>query len=47
MTFAVLREVLASLAGLGFVAFVTWVFVVLARFFARRLLGDEDGSSVR
>jgi hypothetical protein len=39
-------EFLVALAGLGFVSLVLAVFVLLARFFARRLLGDDDGSSI-
>ena len=37
---------LVSLAGLAFVCLVLVVFVVGARFAARRVLGDDDGSSL-
>ena len=37
---------LVVLAGLGFVCLVTAIFVVLARFFARKVLSDDDGSSL-
>ena len=43
--FAVVQEFLVVLAGLGFVCLVTALFVVLARFAARKLL-DDDGSSL-
>jgi hypothetical protein len=43
--FAVVQEFLVVLAGLGFVCLVTAIFVVLARFAARKLLDDDDGSS--
>ncbi len=46
MTFAVVKEFLFALGGLGFVSLVTWLFVVLARFVARRVLDDDDGSSI-
>jgi hypothetical protein len=39
-------ELLVVLAGLGFVCLVTAIFVVLARFAARKLLSDDDGSSL-
>jgi hypothetical protein len=41
------REFLVALAGLGFVSLVLAIFVVIARFAAKRLLGDDDGSSLR
>jgi len=41
------QELLMALAGLGFVSLVLAVFVVVARFLARRILGDDDGSSLR
>jgi hypothetical protein len=41
-----IHEFLVALAGLGFVSLVLAVFVLLARFFARRVLGDDDGSSI-
>jgi len=44
--FAVIHEFLAVLAGLGFVCLVTAIFVVLARFGARKLLDERDGSSL-
>ncbi len=34
------------LAGVGFVCLVTALFVVLARFFAKRWLDENDGSSL-
>ena len=40
------REFLVALGGLGFVSLVLAVFVLLARFFAKRILGDDDGSSI-
>ena len=43
---SVVRELLVALAGLGFVSLVLAVFVVVARFLARRILGDDDGSSL-
>lgn len=42
---AVIRELLVALGGLGFVSLVLAVFVVVARFLARRVLGNDDGSS--
>jgi hypothetical protein len=41
-----IREFLVALAGLGFVSLVLAIFVVLARFFAKRILGEDDGSSI-
>lgn len=46
MTFAMVSELLIVLAGLGFVCLVTAIFVLLARFAARKLLSDDDGSSL-
>jgi len=43
---ALVRELLMSLAGLGFVCLVLGVFVVIARFVARRVLDKDDGSSL-
>jgi len=43
---AILQEFLYALGGLAFVSLVLAVFVVIARFLARRLLGDDDGSSL-
>jgi hypothetical protein len=40
------REFLWALGGLAFVSLVLALFVVLARFAAKRLLGDDDGSSL-
>jgi hypothetical protein len=40
------QALLVSLAGLGFVCLVMALFVVIARFAARRVLGDDDGSSL-
>lgn len=45
-TVAVAQEVITVLAGLGFVCLVLAVFVLVARFLARRLLGSDDGSSI-
>jgi hypothetical protein len=45
MPFALVQEFLVALAGLGFVSAVTALFVVLARFVARRLLDEDDGST--
>ena len=45
MTFALVTQLLVVLAGLGFVCLVTALFVVIARFAARRLLDEHDGSS--
>jgi len=39
-------ELLIVLAGLGFVCLMTALFVVIARFVARRVLSDDDGSSL-
>jgi len=39
-------ELLVVLAGLGFVCLVTALFVVLARFAAKKVLADDDGSSL-
>lgn len=44
--FAVVQQFLVVLAGLGFVCLVTAIFVVLARYFARKVLSDDDGSSL-
>jgi len=46
MTFAFVQEFLVVLAGLGFVCLVTAIFVLLARFAARKLLSDDNGSSL-
>jgi hypothetical protein len=46
MTFAVISQLLLVLAGLGFVCVVTALFVVIARFVAKRVLDDDDGSSL-
>jgi len=43
---AVVRELLVALGGLGFVSLVLAIFVLVARFLARRILGDDDGSSL-
>ena len=47
LVIGVVRELLVAMAGLGFVSLVLAVFVVAARFLARRVLGDDDGSSPR
>ncbi|MDA0141757.1 hypothetical protein [Solirubrobacter deserti] len=39
-------ELLVVLAGVGFVCLVTALFVVIARFFAKRWLDENDGSSL-
>ena len=44
--FGVIQELFVALAGLGFVCLVLAVFVVVARFLARRILGKDDGSSL-
>jgi len=44
--FALVSQLLVVLAGLGFVCAVTALFVVLARFAARRVLSEDDGSSL-
>jgi hypothetical protein len=44
--FAFFGEFLVVLAGLGFVCLVTAIFVLLARFAARKVLSDDDGSSL-
>ena len=46
LVFGVIREFLWALGGLAFVSLVLALFVVLARFAAKRLLGDDDGSSL-
>jgi len=46
MNFAVVQQFLIVLAGLGFVCLVTALFVVIARFAARKVLDDNDGSSL-
>ena len=46
MTFALVTQLLVVLAGLGFVCLVTALFVVIARFAARRVLDEHDGSSL-
>jgi len=45
-SFAVVGELLVVLAGLGFVCVVTALFVLIARFAARKVLSDDDGSSL-
>jgi hypothetical protein len=44
--FGLIQEFLVALAGLGFVSLVLAVFVVIARFAAKRLLDKDDGSSL-
>jgi len=46
MTFAVVSQLLVVLVGLGFVCLVTALFVVIARFAARKVLDSNDGSSL-
>ena len=43
--FAVLQEVLVALGGLAFVSLLLFVFVLVARFLAPRVLGKDDGST--
>jgi hypothetical protein len=45
-SFALITGLLVSLGGLAFVCLVMAIFVLIARFAARRLLGDDDGSSL-
>jgi hypothetical protein len=47
MLLAVFQQLLVVLAGLGFVCLVTALFVVIARFAARKILSEDDGSSLR
>jgi hypothetical protein len=42
---AVLQEILVALGGLAFVCLLLFVFVLVARFLAPRLLGKDDGST--
>jgi len=39
-------EFLIVLAGFGFVCVMTALFVLIARFVARKVLSDDDGSSL-
>jgi len=41
-----LYDLLIVLAGLGFVCAMTALFVLMARFVARKVLDDNDGSSL-
>jgi cell division protein FtsL len=41
-----MTEFLVVLAGLGFVCLMTALFVVIARFAARKVLAEDDGSSL-
>lgn len=43
---AVFTQLLVVLGGLGFVCLVTALFVVIARFAAKRWLAEDDGSSL-
>jgi hypothetical protein len=43
---SLLFDLLIVLAGLGFVCAVTALFVLIARFVARKVLDDNDGSSL-
>jgi hypothetical protein len=43
---AMLQALLFALGGLAFVSLVLALFVVLARFTARRVLDEHDGSSL-
>jgi hypothetical protein len=42
---AVLQEILVALGGLAFVSLLLFLFVLVARFLAPRLLGKDDGST--
>jgi hypothetical protein len=42
----IIQELLIALAGLAFVSLVLAVFVIIARFVARRVLDKDDGSSL-
>jgi hypothetical protein len=42
---AVLQEILVALGGLAFVSLLLFLFVLVARFLAPRVLGKDDGSS--
>ena len=43
--FAVLQEILVALGGLVFVSLLLFLFVLVARFLAPRVLGKDDGST--
>jgi len=43
---AVVQQLLVVLAGLGFVCLMTAIFVVLTRYVARKVLAEDDGSSL-
>jgi hypothetical protein len=43
--FAVLQEILVALGGLAFVSLLLFLFVLVARFLAPRVLGRDDGST--
>jgi hypothetical protein len=46
LLFGLLTELLVTLGGLGFVCLVTGLFVVIARFVSKRVLDENDGSSL-
>jgi hypothetical protein len=41
----VLQEILVAVGGLAFVSLLLFLFVLVARFLAPRVLGRDDGSS--
>jgi hypothetical protein len=45
LVLAVLQEILVALGGLAFVSLLLFVFVLVARFLAPRVLGRDDGST--
>jgi hypothetical protein len=44
--FALVQEILVALGGLASVSLVLAIFVLIARYLAPRLLGNDDGSSL-
>jgi hypothetical protein len=46
LVFGFVPELLVALGGVAFVSLVLAVFVLVARFLAKRILGDDDGSSL-
>jgi len=44
--FALVQELFVSLGGIVFVSLVLALFVVLAKFAARRVLDEDDGSAL-
>ena len=45
VVFALVQEILVALGGLAFVSLLLFVFVLVARFLAPRVLGRDDGST--